>query len=104
MENDYKEAYTVLVRMIKKHGAKFYKKHGEQYALQLDGQYIALDTYNGYINLIDGEYEEYEWGVHKMIRPTFCEGEQIARNIDSSRFWTTAEKVGRAYKLILKTI
>lgn len=104
MTTNYKEAYNVVVRMLKEHGTKFYKKHGEHYALQLDGQYIALDTYNGYINLIDGEYKEYEWGIHKMIPDTFCEGEQIARNIDSSRFWTTPEKIGRAYKMILKAI
>ena len=104
MKTDYKEAYNVVVRMLKKHGAEFYKKHGRTYALQLDGQYIALDTYNGYINLIEGKYEPYQWGVHTCLPLTFDKGEQIARYIDSSRFWTTPEKIGRAYKLILKSL
>ena len=104
METDYKEAYNVVVGMIKKHGTEYYKKHGKTFALQLDGQYIALDTYNGYINLIEGEYTPYKCGVHTCIPTTFDQGEQIARYIDSSRFWTTPEKIGRAYKLILKAL
>jgi hypothetical protein len=93
MEKGLDKQYNIVISMIKEKGIKYSKKHGQHIILQGKDKFLGLDTWNGYINLIDGIFDgEY-------YSSTFDKGEQLARDINGIE--TTKEKIGRAYQFAL---
>lgn len=92
-QKGFDKQYSIVVSLIKKYGERFPKKHGEHIVLQGRDSFLALDTWNGYINLIDGAFDDE--------RDTFDKGEQLARNTRGVGVETSRACIGKAYQFIL---
>jgi len=97
-EKGFDKQYDIVVSLLEKHGTVYKKKHGDHIVLQGKNSFIALDTWNGYINIIDGIFDgEY-------YSSTFNKGEQMARRISGRGVETTKIDIARAYQFILSII
>lgn len=97
METQLTNCYNIVVDMLRKHGVTYRKKHGNHIVVQGENKFISLDTWNGYINIVDGIFDG---GMYSL---TFDKGEFMAGKPHGDVL-TTKEKIGRAYQFILKQI
>lgn len=91
-ETNLDNVYEKIKVLMRKYGRRENKKHGDFYIIAGNGEYLALDTWNGYINLIKGEFTGTD---------TFHKGELIARP-DTWNVKATRYSLGLAYQFILK--
>lgn len=87
------ELYYKIIKIIKEVGVRHKKKHGDFYIIQKDNDYLALDTWNGYVNFIKGKFEGDE---------TFDKGICLARDYTDYRSEKiTKYNAGLIYKYII---
>lgn len=56
------QLHHAIVKLIKLHGLKFFKKHGNWYKLELGpGHLLQLDSWNSQIKIIYGSGNYNEW-------------------------------------------
>lgn len=90
--------YKTIADLIHKHGTSYKKKHGNHIIIQGEEEYLALDTWNGYINLIEGVFSG------NLYASTFDKGKLMLRKIPGRDAIASRENTGRAYQFILNNV
>jgi len=83
--------YPKIIKLIKELGVRHDKKHGDFWIVQKENKYLALDTWNGYINIIDGVFNGCDTFHRGSLLSTYNNG-----NIKATRY-----SMGLAYKFIM---
>jgi len=107
MENKYSKVYEMVYKLLIEKGKYSVKEHGSTYFLSSkDGKsYLALDTWNGYINYIREAYSKDNKRIRK-INGNYKMHYDIGITFNKGKVLATRERkddnIVSAYKFILQ--